>query len=116
MLVQCAKQITFCHVQAAVEEFHPFFTKEMSFVPAFDCSEPTGPTTTVGGSCRTTLPYKLLVFFSDLEVKHQYIIQYTALCDVPFMIYIYIYIKTATCFDTSLMHVINATSRSSYVG
>ena len=58
MLVQCAKQIVFCHVQTAVEEFHPFFTKEISFVPAFDCSEHTGPSTTVGVSCRTTLHYK----------------------------------------------------------
>jgi hypothetical protein len=59
MLVQCAKQMTFCHVQTAVEEFLPFFTNGMSFVTAFDCSEPTGPATRVGGSCRTTLGYKL---------------------------------------------------------
>jgi len=59
LLVQCAKQISFCHVQTAVEEFRLFFTKETSFVPAFDYSEHTGPTTTVGGSCRTALRYKL---------------------------------------------------------
>lgn len=46
-VVRCAKQITFCHVEVAAEELHPFCTQEISFVPAFHCGGLTGPATTI---------------------------------------------------------------------
>jgi len=66
MFVQCAKQTAYCHVQTACRGIPSILYEGNEFVPAFDCSEHNGRATTVGGICRTALPYKL---FFTLEIQ-----------------------------------------------